>query len=423
MREFNRFRIGWVASGAAVVSLALVWFTFFHEPTVSPVPLKVYVGVPTSGDGDWEFDSRRDARNLGLLDDQCDIAFPKLYTELDRAKYHLGKSSVRQESLKMWREDKPYAHGQVHVLIHSGQMYIIDEKKGACDRARAIAGLSNLYRAIIAFPNPAAIPNVEFIIDIEDTPTDNVPSNRVVWAWNRPNNELNTWIMPDFDGWAFPDPDLGSYTSFRNRLQFYEKPFEEKDSRVVWRGALNNPIRNALIDATKDKEWADVGTMNARLHMAEFCKYQYPIHTEGNAWSGRLRYLQNCNSITLIHDLKFMAHYYDLLEAEGENQNYIHVKSDFSDLEEKIKYYQANPELAQRIAANSVNTFRDRYLTPAAEACYWRRMIRNWAEVQAFEPEAYHKPDKSGFRKQRGIDWELWMNPDPNFRFDLPGES
>jgi hypothetical protein len=82
------------------------------------------------------------------------------------------------------------------------QMYIIDYKEGACHRARAIAGLSNLYRAITAFPHPASIPNVEFIIDIEDTPTDNVPDDRIVWAWNRPNNKLNTWIMPDFDGWA-----------------------------------------------------------------------------------------------------------------------------------------------------------------------------------------------------------------------------
>jgi hypothetical protein len=91
-------------------------------------------------------------------------------------------------------------------------MYIIDEKRGASDRARAIAGLSNLYRAIIAFPEPTAIPNIEFIIDIEDTPTGNVPNDRVVWAWNRNNSDLNTWIMPDFDGWAVGHP-LPSFES------------------------------------------------------------------------------------------------------------------------------------------------------------------------------------------------------------------
>lgn len=183
---------------------------------------------------------------------------------------------------------------------------------------------------------------------------------------------------------------------------------------------MNNPVRHALLEVSRDREWADVQTMNSetRMHMAEFCAYQFPIHTEGNTWSGRLRYLQNCNSVSIIHDLNYMAHYYDLLEPEGPNQNYIHVESNWSDLEEKIQWYRDNPLDAQRVANNSVNTFRDRYLTPAAEACYWRRMIRNWAEVQNFEPEAYeYARGERGYRKQRGIDWEVWMNPDPNFPF------
>jgi hypothetical protein len=96
----------------------------------------------------------------------------------------------------------------------------------------------------------------------------------------------------------------------------------QKDPRAVWRGALNNPIRKALIDMSGDKPWANVQSMNHenRMHMAEFCAYQFPVHTEGNTWSGRLRYLQNCNSVSVIHDLSFKAHYYHLLEAEGEDQ-------------------------------------------------------------------------------------------------------
>jgi hypothetical protein len=33
----------------------------------------------------WSFDHRRDQRNFGLSDDQCDAAFPDLYREIDRA--------------------------------------------------------------------------------------------------------------------------------------------------------------------------------------------------------------------------------------------------------------------------------------------------------------------------------------------------
>ena len=377
------------------------------------------------------------------------VAFPKLYAELDRAHDHLGPRSVKHDQVAILPDNKPYPHAQAHVLIYNGQvsvysllvhligmltqyqLYVVDEKIGACNRARTLSGLANLYRAIVALPDPRMIPNVEFVIDVEDTPQGNAPDDRIVWAWTRPKDNEKTWLMPDFDGWAFPDPDLGSYTSFRDRLRFFEKPFAEKDPRAVWRGNSHvNDIRKSLLETTSKRPWADVLDTNAhpehRIHMADFCSYKFPIHTEGNSWSGRLRYLQNCNSATIIHDLHWMAHYYPLLEPNGPEQNYIRVDRDWSDLEAEVNFYTAHPREAERIAANSAATFRDRYLTPAAEACYWRRMIRRWAEVQAFEPVLYvEERDAAGkvFHRQRGLDWEVFAHPDPNFRVELPGSK
>ncbi|KAL1613803.1 hypothetical protein SLS54_010264 [Diplodia seriata] len=393
----------------------------------------------------WRFDAARDARNLGLSDEQCDVAFPDLYTELYRARDHLGLQSVKPMHVQIYKERKPWPHAQVHVLIHSGQMYIIDEMKGACDRMRGLAGLANLYRAIAAVPDPRTIPNVEFILDLEDTPALDAPDDRIVWGWNRPRDHLKTWVAPDFDGWAFPNPDLGSYVSFRERLHHTEQPFDSKIPKAVWRGSPNNAVREALLSVVEasekastpnttpssssssaDESWADVRKMSEhRMHMAEFCKYQFPIHTEGVAWSGRLRYLQNCESASIVHQpLQHHAHYYDLLVAEGPEQNYIAVRNDWADLEEKVAFYRQNPAAARRVARNSARTFRDRYLTPAAEACYWRRMIRTWAEVQAWKPERYvdvMQADGSVWKKQRGVDWEVFAAVDPHYPLDFPG--
>ena len=148
------------------------------------------------------------------------------------------------------------------------------------------------------------------------------------------------------------------------------------------------------MDVSEDQSWADVkeldwGAKTNIMKMHEFCYYQFPVHTEGSSWSGRLRYLQNCDSAVVVHDLQYFAHYYALFVSDGPDQNIIPVKADFSDLPAKMDHYLAHPEDAKRIAQNSVATFRDRYLTPAAEACYWRRMIRAWAEVQDFEPELF----------------------------------
>lgn len=231
----------------------------------------------------------------------------------------------------------------------------------------------------------------------------------------------------------------------------------------------------AVVNNSASDDWADVATMKGhRLHMAEFCKYMFAIHTEGIAWSGRLRYLQNCESVAVVHQpLEYQAHYYDLLVEEGPEQvsfffclgcwswgvghgawvsragggvvvpdawylvqyradpaitkqNYIAVRNDFSDLEEKIKHYLARPALAERVAKTSAATFRDRYLTPAAEACYWRRMIRSWADCQAFKPEQYddvRQPDGSVWKRQRGVDWEAFLVRDPGFKLEFPGKE
>jgi hypothetical protein len=70
----------------------------------------------------------------------------------------------------------------------------------------------------------------------------------------------------------------------------------------------------------------------------------------------------------------------------------------------------ANPEKTRRIADNSVRVFRERYLTAAAEACYWRRLIKEWKTV-SFEPQLWEgvgegKVDRG---RKRGVRWETFM--------------
>lgn len=90
--------------------------------------------------------------------------------------------------------------------------------------------------------------------------------------------------------------------------------------------------------------------------------------------------------------------------SSGPEQNFVQVKRDWSDLEEKMEWLISHPEDAARIARNNVNTFRDRYLTPAAEACYWRRLFQAWSDV-AFEPE-FFEVGSDGGQKWRGTPYE-----------------
>ncbi|KAL9095865.1 MAG: hypothetical protein Q9165_001862, partial [Trypethelium subeluteriae] len=108
------------------------------------------------------------------------------------------------------------------------------------------------------------------------------------------------------------------------------------------------------------------------------------------SYSGRLKYLLNCHSVSVIHKREWIENYHHLLVAEGPHQNYVQVERNFSDLSEKIESLLDDPLRVELIANNSIATFRDRYLTPAAQACYWRRLFWAWRSV-SFEPQLFKK--------------------------------
>lgn len=113
--------------------------------------------------------------------------------------------------------------------------------------------------------------------------------------------------------------------------------------------------------------------------------------------------------------MQWIQHHHYLLSASGPTQNYVEVERDFSDLEPKIQYLLAHPDEAERIADNCVKTFRERYLTVAAEACYWRALFSAYSEV-AFEPDPMEevntglKTDASEVQeKRRGTRFETYV--------------
>ncbi|KAI7369116.1 hypothetical protein KC336_g21044, partial [Hortaea werneckii] len=76
--------------------------------------------------------------------------------------------------------------------------------------------------------------------------------------------------------------------------------------------------------------------------------------------------------------MDWTAHYYHLLDA---GVNYIPVRRDFTDLDKQMEYYLAHSQTSQRISDAARTTFRERYTSPAAEACYWRRLLQAWSSI------------------------------------------
>lgn len=297
------------------------------------------------------------------------------------------------------------------------QIYILDAKPGNT-LSRGTATLLDMYRAIITAPEP--VPNVEFVFFDLDLPP-NVPA----WGYAaRQNEEADLWLIPDFGHWTWSQPKVGSYNQVRRLAAAIDRKdgpnhvaWEDKNPTLLWRGRLSGWWRDAMYDASKGHGWSDVQGMDwgnrtdveaKHLSMPDHCTHKYLAHVEGVSYSGRLKYLQNCESVIVMPELDWQQHWYGLLEADGPSQNYVRVRRDWKDLPEKMDELLADDEFAHRIAKDSARTFRDRYLTPAAEACYWRALLARWRGA-SFEPELYEI--KNGVSQIRGVSLEsfLWQ--------------
>jgi hypothetical protein len=109
----------------------------------------------------------------------------------------------------------------------------------------------------------------------------------------------------------------------------------------------------------------------------------------------------------ITHKAEWVEPHSHLYISSGPNQNVVEVERDFSDLEAKVQDLLRNPERAKTIVKNSVATFRDRYLTPAAEACYWRELFLSWADV-SFQPDPW-EVDEGGEERIRGVPFETFV--------------
>ena len=357
----------------------------------------------------WNY--TRDANVLNLDQQQCHIAFLQLFSPLDHmVRLHKSPSSnIKIEILdKLEKSD-----GYVRAMIYDQQLYII--KTGKPIYSRTFAILSQIHRALVT--SPERIADIEFVFNVDDQKSP-LPH----WTFSRKLLDTTTWLIPDFGFWAWPEARIGSYVEMRAKAEQMEEAvhWESKLEQVLWRGtAWGYPIRERLLDATYGRNWADVrpiqwsqqgGDRDIEFYMSieDHCRYKYLLYTEGKSASGRLKYLQLCKSVILAHSMDWVTHYSHLMKNYGPEQNYFELNKDWHDIESKIRHLQGWDSLADRMAKNSVQTFRERYLTPAAEVCYWRRLFKGWSEVVAFEPEFYEK-DEKGKKRWRGKPFESYL--------------
>lgn len=233
--------------------------------------------------------------------------------------------------------------------------------------------------------------------------------------------------------------------------------WEKKIDKAVWRGTpWFNPVgrptlRQDLLKAAKGKTWADIEAFNITtqgqrtnaIAIEDFCKYKYIVYTEGVTYSGRLPYHQACASVLLTPPLTYLTltaqhlrpiYAEDLMAAFGQHErnnipafngpppstalksklkpllptvsdwrlaNTIYLNPSFDNLEATVLFLQKNPDVAKHLARNQQDSvIRTGHLSPAAETCYWRALIKGWASVAVLD---------EGWGNNTGERYEEWI--------------
>lgn len=255
-------------------------------------------------------------------------------------------------------------------------------------------------------------------------------------------------------GW--PSAGIPSLSEVWQEMDQVERstPWDRKADKAFWRGLPNGyPVRVDLLDRVSTPSaatWSDVKSVEINNIPAAFeppagwtlpssipshCAHKLLLSPEGNAYSGRLKYLLSCGgeldgegvgAVTITHPLQWEQHFHVALNSDPvpvsipsvirtssgpptavglgwsslfddyemtTTQNIVTLPGPlFDGLKETVRELRRDDAKARTIARNAARTMRHRYLTPAATVCYTRWALRAYGIAMAeggYTPPGY----------------------------------
>ncbi len=146
--------------------------------------------------------------------------------------------------------------------------------------------------------------------------------------------------------------------------------FENKLPYAVWRGMVYHQHRRDFVNMHWDSDLANIGHNDENLakepsykgfmSVQDQLNYRYIISIEGKDVATNLKWAMASNSLVMMRRPRFETWFMEGRLIPG--VHYVELKDDFSDLEEKINYYNQNVNEALMIvrhAHNHVEQFFD----------------------------------------------------------------
>lgn len=148
------------------------------------------------------------------------------------------------------------------------------------------------------------------------------------------------------------------------------KKFENKKNQVVWRGNIrNNPNREYFVKNFYNSPLFNIGQtipkenvpwVKSFMSIKDQLDYKFIFCLEGKCVSTNLYWAMSSNSVCVMPKPKYESWFMEGKLKDG--VHYIEVKNDFSDAEEKIKFYKNKNDKCLEIIDNAkkfVKQFKD----------------------------------------------------------------
>ncbi|KAK8133683.1 hypothetical protein PG984_005695 [Apiospora sp. TS-2023a] len=344
----------------------------------------------------WRWRYSRDAHNLALSRHQCRKAFPGLFDELLRAKQQYEKYHTSLDDL----EDIDIEEGRVRVAVFDGELHIVESNLTAEDsRVAAVATLQSIQQSIINEPQKD-IPVIEFVLDVRGQVSD---VTKPVWVLDRMEQDDKGWLTPFVGSLETSDPSLSRQETKRNETQgtFTFKPLGKIAAEID--GQELKSRRAETEETNNADDWGSFLLTSAPgpdMSAPDVCRHKVLIHPDSQTTFNRLDSLL-CASVNVMQSPKWINLYHGLMYSKPMDdsrnslpdfQNVMLVDDTGPHLESSTPDLLRNTEVAKSMVSNAVETFRHRYLTEAATACYWRELIHTYSEV-SYSPKVYGEGD------------------------------
>ncbi|XP_076232593.1 protein O-glucosyltransferase 2 isoform X2 [Calliopsis andreniformis] len=291
---------------------------------------------------------------------------------------------IRQDIIKVY--DKPGSISLCHYLIKSNKIFRECYGKYVGFKIFMDSILLSITRKVV-------LPNIEFFVNLGDWPL--VPKGSKtypIFSWCG-SFDTKDIVMPSYDITESSLEAMGRVMLDMLSVQGNtDVPWKEKIEKVFWRGRDSRRERLDLIDISRQypdlfnvsitnffffkDEMDKYGPGQSHVSLFQFFKYKYQLNIDGSVAAYRFPYLLAGDSLVLKQKSKYYEHFYnDLIPGK----HYISVKSDLTDLVEKIRWAKEHDTIALKIAKSARQFARDNLL-PRDVLCYHTVLFHEWSK-------------------------------------------